>query len=75
MNSHHDRSTHLKELIYESPDGGKTIRIRRSSFWNKNQHTEFQLVELLDMLVDSERDPSLKEMISQAVAYWTLKHR
>jgi hypothetical protein len=75
MNSHHDRNTHLKELIYESPDGGKTIRIRRSWFWNKNQHTEFQLVELLDMLVDSERDPSLKEMISQAVAYWTLKHR
>ena len=67
------KSDHLKDLIYESPDGGKTVRIRRSSQWDKSKYSEHQLLELLDLLYASETDSELKDLLNQAFVYWHLK--
>ena len=64
---------HMLDLIYESPDGGKTVRIRRASQWDKTKYSQHQLVDLLDLLHASEEDSELKDLLNQAFVYWHLK--
>lgn len=66
---------HLIDLIYETPDGGNTIRVRRSRTWDRTLYSEHQLVDLLDLLYASEDDPVLKDLLSQAFVYWHLKRQ
>ena len=64
----------MQDLIYESPDGGRTVRIRRSRQWDKTKYTQHQLLDLLDLLHASETDSELREILDQAFVYYYLKH-
>lgn len=66
---------YLKDLIYESTDGGKTIRIRRSVSWDKTKYSEHQLVDLLDLLYASKTDNELRTLLDRAFVYWYLKQK
>jgi hypothetical protein len=66
-------SDHLKDLIYESSDGGQTVRIRRGDQWDKTKYSQHQLLDLLDLLWASETDSNLKDLLNQAFVYWHLK--
>jgi hypothetical protein len=64
----------LQNVIYESPDGGKTVRIRRQ--WSRDSAPlEFQLLDLLDMLYYCQQDTNLSELINQAFVYFNLKYK
>jgi len=63
----------MQDLIYESPDGGRTVRIRRSRQWDKTKYSEHQLLDLLDLLHASETDSELRDLLDQAFVYWHLK--
>ena len=64
----------MQDLIYESPDGGRTVRIRRSRQWGRTKYSEHQLIDLLDLLHASETDSELRELLDQAFVYYYLIH-
>lgn len=67
-------SKHLQDVIYESPDGGKTIRVRRQ--WDSKSHvSDFQMLDILDIMHYSEKDSVLKDMVEQMFMYFNLKYR
>lgn len=67
-------SVFLQDVIYESPDNGKTVRIRRRH-GVKSDYTQFQLLDLLDLLHYSQYDPALKDMMDQMYMYFNLKYK
>lgn len=67
-------SKHLQDVIYESPDGGKTIRVRRQ--WCSKSHiSDFQMLDILDILHYSQQDPELNDMVNQLFVYFNLKYK
>lgn len=74
MQSNISLNKHLQNVIYESPDNGKTIRVRRQ--WETKGHiSDFQMLDLLDILHYSENDAVLKSMVEQMFVYFNLKYR
>lgn len=69
-----DYSVFLKDVIYESPDSGKTVRIRRR-FGADTECSDFQLLDLLDLLYYSQTDPNLRDMMDAMFVYFNLKYK
>lgn len=69
-----DYQQFLQDVIYESPDGGETIRVKRHQ-WIKSPPAQFQLLDLLDMLYYSQHDQGLADLLNQSTIYFNLKYR
>jgi hypothetical protein len=65
----------LENVIYESSDNGKTIKIKRRWDFSNRRSSEHQLLDLLDILHYSKTDPSLKDLVDQIFMYFTLKYK
>ena len=71
-------------IIYESPDGGKTVYARKPGetirhlhsvdpAWQKEQELNVRWVNLKEAVVMAESDPAMNDLIEKVEIYYRLK--
>ena len=71
-------------IIYESPDGGKTVYARKPGetirhlhsvdpAWQKEQELNVRWVNLKEAVVMADSDPAMNDLIEKVEIYYRLK--
>lgn len=71
-------------IIYESPDGGKTVYARRSGetvrhlhsvdpVWQKEQELNVRWANLKEAVFMADTDPAMNDLIEKVEIYYRLK--